>query len=108
MLSISTASAIRDAGIGAPQPVPARAFVSSLLDSVPVLGHELLVARLPAEAQRAWEGAASPGLAQGLLELEAMGELKMLPGDDSENMVRLAVGEESRTVRSIEWLRGER
>ena len=50
----------------------------------------------------------SPGLAQGLLELEAMGELKMLPGDDSENMVRLAVGGESRTVRSIEWLRGER
>ena len=32
----------------------------------------------------------------------------MLPGDDSENMVRLAVGGESRTVRSIEWLRGER
>ena len=108
VLSVSTASAIRDAGIGTPQPVPARAFVNSLLNSVPVLGHELLVARLPAEAQRAWEGTVSPGLAQGLLELEAMGELKMLPGDDSENMVRLAVGGESRTVRSIEWLRGER
>jgi hypothetical protein len=108
VLSVSTASAIRDAGIGAPQPVPARAFVSSLLSSVPVLGHESLVARLPAEAQRAWEGAVSSGLAQGLFELEAMGEVKMLPGDDSENMVRLAVGGESRTVRSIEWLHGER
>ena len=108
VLSVSTASAIRDARIGTPQPVPARAFVSSLLDSVPVLGHELLVKLLSAEAQRAWEGAVSPGLAQGLLELEAMGELKMLPGDDSENMVRLAVGGESRTVRSIEWLREER
>lgn len=108
VLSVSTASAIRDAGIGTPQPVPARAFVSSLLNSVPVLGHESIVTRLPAEAQRAWEGAVSPGLAQGLLELEAMGELKMLPSDDSENVVRLAVGEESRTVRSIEWLRGER
>ena len=108
MLSVSTASAIRDAGIATPQPAPARAFVSSLLSSVPVLGHELLVARLPAEAQRAWEGTVSPGLAQGLLELEAMGALKMLPGDDSENRVRLAVGGESRTVRSIGWLRGER
>jgi hypothetical protein len=108
VLSVSTASAIRDAGIGAPQPVLARAFVSSLLSSVPVLGHESLVAWLPAEAQRAWEGAVSSGLAQGLLELEAMGEVKMLPGDDSENMVRLAVGGESRTVRSIEWLHGER
>ena len=49
-----------------------------------------------------------PGLAQGLLELEAMGELKMLPADDSENMVRLAVGGESRTVRSIVWLHGKR
>jgi hypothetical protein len=107
VLSISTASAIRDAGIATPQPAPARAFVSSLLNAVPVLGHESLVARLPTEAQRAWEGAVSPGLAQGLLELEAMGELKMLPGDDSENMVRLAVGGESRTIRSIEWLRGE-
>jgi hypothetical protein len=108
VLSVSTASAIRDAAIGTPRPVPARAFVSSLLSSVPVLGHELLVRLLPTEAQRAWEGAVSPGLAQGLLELEAMGALKMLPGDDSENMVRLAVGGESRTVRSIEWLRGER
>jgi hypothetical protein len=108
VLSVSTASAIRDAGIGTPQPVPARAFVNSLLSTVPVLGHELLVKHLPAEAQRAWEGAVSPGLAQGLLELEAMGELKMLPGDDSENMVRLAVGGESQTVRSIKWLRGER
>lgn len=107
VLSVSTASAIRDAGISAPQPVPARAFVSSLLDSVPVLGHKALVARLPTEAQRTWDGAVSPGLAQGLLELESMGELKMLPSDDSENVVRLAVGEESRTVRSIEWLRGE-
>jgi hypothetical protein len=108
VLSISTASAIRDAGIGTPQPLPARAFVNSMLSSVPVLGHELLVKRLPTGAQRAWKGAVSPGLAQGLLELEAMGELKMLPGDDSKNMLRLAVGEESRTVRSIEWLRGER
>jgi hypothetical protein len=108
VLSISTASAIRDAGIATPQPAPAREFVSSLLNSVPVLGHELLVARLPAEAQRAWESTVSPGLAQGLLELEAMGELKMLPGDDSENMVRLAVGGESQTVRSIEWLHGGR
>jgi hypothetical protein len=108
VLSVSTASAIRDAGIGTPQATPARAFVNSLLSSVPVLGHELLVKRLPAEAQRAWEGAVSPGLAQGLLELEAMGELKMLPGDDSENMVRLAVGGESQTVRSIEWLHGGR
>jgi hypothetical protein len=106
VFSVSTASAIRDARIGTPQPVPAREFVSSLLSSVPVLGHELLVERLPAEAQRTWEGTVSPGLAQGLLELEAMEELKMLPGDDSENMVRLAVGGESRTVRSIEWLSG--
>ena len=45
VLSVSTASAIRDAGIGTPQPVPARAFVNSLLSSVPVLGHELLVKR---------------------------------------------------------------
>ena len=108
VLSVSTASAIRDAGIDTPRPVPARKFVNSLLSSVPVLGHELIVARLPTEAQRAWEGIVSPGLAQGLLELEAMGEIQMLPGDDSENMVRLAVGRESRTVRSIEWLRGER
>jgi hypothetical protein len=108
VFSVSTASAIRDAGTGTTQPVPARTFVNSLLNSVPILGHKLLVKRLPVEAQRAWESAVSPGLAQGLLELEAMGELKMLPGDDSENMVRLAVGEESRTVRSIEWLRGER
>ena len=108
VLSVSTASAIRDAGVGTPQPVPARAFVNALLSSVPVLGHELLVKNLPAEAQRAWEGAVSPGLAQGLLELEAMGELKMLPGDDSENMVRLAVGGESQTVRSIEWFCRER
>jgi hypothetical protein len=108
VLSVSTASAIRDAGISTPQPVPARAFVNSLLSTVPVLGHELLVKHLPTEVQRVWEGVVSPGLAQGLLELEAMGELKMLPGDDSENMVRLAVGGESQTVRSIEWLRGER
>jgi len=107
-LSISTASAIRDAGIDTPQPVPAREWVSSLLNSVPVLGHESLVARLPAEARRIWESTVSPGLAQGLLELEVMGALKMLPGDDSEKVVRLAVGGESRTVRSIEWLRGER
>ena len=107
MLFVSTASAIHDAGIGTPQSVPVRAFVNSLLNSVPVLGHELLVAQLSAEAQRAWEGTVSPGLSQGLLELEEMGALKMLPGDDSEQMVRLAVGEESRTVRSIEWLRGE-
>ena len=107
-LSVSTASAIRDAGIDTPQPVPAREFVSSVLNAVPVLGHESLLARLSAEAQRTWESMVSPGLAQGLLELEAMGELKMLPGDDSENMVRLAVGGESRTVRSIEWLRRER
>ena len=40
VLSVSTASAIRDAGIGTPQPVPAREFVSSLLNAVPVLGHE--------------------------------------------------------------------
>jgi hypothetical protein len=108
VLSVSTASAIRDAGIATPQAFPARAFVKSLLSSVPVLGHELLVTRLPAEVKRIWEGAVSPGLAQGLLELEAMGELEMLPGDDSAQMVRLAVGEETRTVRSIEWLHGKR
>jgi hypothetical protein len=108
VLSVSTASAIRDAGIDTRQSIPARAFMDSLLSSVPVLGHELLVKRLPEEAQRAWEGAVSPGLAQGLLELKAMGELKMLRGDDSEHMLRLAVGGESQTVRSIEWLRGER
>lgn len=107
ILFVSTASAIHDAEIGTPQPVSARVFVNSLVNSVPVLGHELLVAQLSAEAQRAWESTVSPGLAQGLLELGAMGELKMLPGDDSENMMRLAVGGESRTVRSIEWLRGE-
>jgi hypothetical protein len=106
VLSVSTASAIRDAGIGTPQPVPARVFVGSLLSAVPVLGHELLVERLPAEAQRTWEGTVSPGLAQGLLELEAMKKLEMLPGDDSEATVRLAVGGESRTVRSIEWRSG--
>jgi hypothetical protein len=106
VLSVSTASAIRDAGIDTPQPVPARAFVSSLLNAVPVLGHELLVARLPVEARRAWEGTVSPALAQGLLELDAMKELEMLPGDDSEATVRLAVGEESRTVRSIMWRSG--
>jgi hypothetical protein len=108
VLSISTASAIRDAGVCVQQPVPAREFVKSLLSSIPVFGHELLVKRLPPEAQRARQGAVSPCLAQGLLELEMMRELKMLPGDDSENMVRLAVGGESRTVRSIEWLRKER
>jgi hypothetical protein len=108
VLFVSTASAICDARIGMPQPVPARAFVSSLLSSVPVLGNQSLVVLLPPEAQRAWEGTVSPGLAQGLLELEAMGALRMLPGDDSEQTVRLAVGGESRTVRSIEWLRGER
>jgi hypothetical protein len=106
VLSVSVASAIRDAGIGTPQPVPARAFVSSLLSSVPVLGHDSLVERLPAQARRAWEGTVSPGLAQGLLELEAMKKLEMLPGDDSEATVRLAVGGESRTVRSIEWRGG--
>jgi hypothetical protein len=35
-----------------------------------------------------------------------MKQLRMLPGDDSEAAVRLAVGAESRAVRSIEWLRG--
>jgi len=106
-LSASTASVIRDAGISTPQPVPAREFVSFLLNSISVLGHELLVAQLPVEARRILESTVSPGLAQGLLELEAMGVLKMLPGDDSEQMVRLAVGGESRTVRSIEWTDGE-
>jgi hypothetical protein len=106
VLSISTASAIRDARIDTPQGVPARDFVSSLLSAVPVLGHELLVGRLPVEARRAWEGIVSPALAQGLLELEAMKELEMLPGDDSEATVRLAVGGESRTVRSIVWRTG--
>ena len=38
VLSVSTASAIRDAAIDTPQPVPAREFVNSLLESVPVLG----------------------------------------------------------------------
>ena len=107
VLSVSTASAIRDAGISAPEPVPARAFVSALLNSVPVLGHESARKLMPAEAQRAWEGAVSPGLAQGLFELEEMDELKMLPGDDSENVVRLTVGGDTRTVRSIEWIRRE-
>lgn len=107
VLSVSTASAIRDAAIDTPQPVPAREFVNSLLESVPVLGNELLVDRLPSQVQRTWQGAVSPGLAQGFLQLQGMGELEMLRGDDSANMVRLAVGEDNRTVRSIEWLRRE-
>ena len=80
--------------------------MSALLNALPVLGHGLLVGRLPAVARRAWNGAVSPGLAQGLLELEAMDRLEMLPGDDSEATVRLAVGGESRTVRSVMWRDG--
>ena len=66
MLSVSTASAIRDAGIGTPQPVPARVFVSSLMDSVPVLGHGLLVEWLPAEAQARLGGHGGPRLGPGV------------------------------------------
>jgi hypothetical protein len=103
MLSVSTASAIRDARIETLRPMPAKEFIGSLLSAVPILGHELLLSRLPVEAKPTWEGTASPAVAQGLLELEAMKELRMLPGDDSEAVVRLAVGKESRAVRSIEW-----
>jgi hypothetical protein len=106
VLSVSTASMICDAGIDTPEPVPARAFVRSLLGTIPVLGHELLLAQLPAGVRPTSKGTVSPALSQGLLELEAMKAMKMLPGDDSEAVVRLAVGGESRTVRSIEWCKG--
>jgi hypothetical protein len=103
-LSVSTASAICGAGIETQGPLPARDFVNSLLSTVPILGHPLLLSQLPPEAKRGWEGAVSPAVAQGLLELEAMNSLRMLPGDDSEAVVGLMVGEYSRAVRSVEWL----
>ena len=104
MLSVSTASTIRDAGIGTQGLMSAREFINSLLEIVPIMGHRSLISQLPIKARPAWEGTASPAVAQGLLELEAMKSLRMLPGEDSETAVRLAVGDESRAVRSIEWL----
>jgi hypothetical protein len=104
MLSVSTASAICGAGIQTQGPMPARDFISSLLGTVPILGHPSLLSQLPPVAKRGWGGVVSPAVAQGLLELEAMNSLRMLPGDDSEAVVGLVVGGESRAVRSIEWL----
>jgi hypothetical protein len=104
---VAAVSAVESIRLFAPRgdaPTSASQFVERLVEAVPMLGRADLVGALPTGARPQWEGTASPAIAQGLLQLEAVGALRFQPGDDSESVVRLVVDDERpRPIRSIAW-----
>lgn len=105
VLSVSSVAAITNFTSSRKGVTPAKEFIAGLLEAAPVLGHPSLINTLPEKGRPQSQGSASGVIAEGLLRLEAQKLVDLPPGDDSENVVQLAPsGDESRAIRSVEWI----